>query len=274
MPRMQHAIAARMSDSMGDISLRSAASAAALVSAENSFSSVASDTDARDKPAQPKERGGLLSVSSVGSAGSVGSASGGLTVGVPSPVSVDGFEPTNLADSDEEPEEGAGSVAGPEKTELAAERAGDWVRPSPLRLGTCTEAISSPQMRFLVCAQDDWDDWDEEAEDIDDLVLEFGRCINTLRVEFGPQAARPGAKATAARQHLGISARPVWSTLFAILPGVTPQVVPGGATASSLAPLAPDDDIITSWLLQKSRDLQAARSSGMGAAKAAAPARS
>ena len=209
---MQHSIAARMSDSMGDISLRSAASAAALVSAENSFSSAASDTDARDKSAQPQERGGLLSVSSVGSVGSVGSASGGLTVGVPSPVSVDGFEPTNLADSDEEPEEGAGSVAGPEKTELAAERAGDWVRPSPLRLGTCTEAISSPQMRFLVCAQDDWDDWDEEAEDIDDLVLEFGRCINTLRVEFGPQAARPGAKATAARQHLGISARPVWST--------------------------------------------------------------
>ena len=128
-PRMQHSIAARMSDSMGDISLRSAASAAALVSAENSFSSAASDTDARDKSAQPQERGGLLSVSSVGSVGSVGSASGGLTVGVPSPVSVDGFEPTNLADSDEEPEEGAGSVAGPEKTELAAERAGDWVRP-------------------------------------------------------------------------------------------------------------------------------------------------
>ena len=46
-------------------------------------------------------------------------------------VSVDGFEPTNLADSDEEPEEGAGSVAGPEKTELAAERAGDWVRAPP-----------------------------------------------------------------------------------------------------------------------------------------------
>ena len=126
----------------------------------------------------------------------------------------------------------------------------------------------------MLCAQDDWDDWDEEAEDIDDLVLEFGRCINTLRVEFGPQAARPGAKATAARQHLGISARPVWSTLFAILPGVTPQVVPGGATASSLAPLAPDDDIITNWLLEKSRDLQAARSSGMGAAKAVVPARS
>ena len=140
-----------------------------------------------------------------------------------------------------------------------------------------TEAISSPQMRFLVCAQDDWDDWDEEAEDIDDLVLEFGRCINTLRVEFGPKAARPGAKATAARQHLGISARPVWSTHFAILPGRSNAAnvgVPGGAAASSLAPLAPDDDIITHWLLEKTRDLQAARSSGMGAAKAAAPARS
>ena len=132
-------------------------------------------------------------------------------------------------------------------------------------------------MRFLVCAQDDWDDWDEEAEDIDDLVLEFGRCINTLRVEFGPKAARPGAKATAARQHLGISARPVWSTHFAILPGRRNAAnvgVPGGAAASGLAPLAPDDDIITHWLLEKTRDLQAARSSGMGAAKAVVPARS
>ena len=175
--RLQHTIAARMSDSMGEISRsqsprsRLEGSGPAGISAENSFNSVTSEgswTEERsgDQPA-PLER-------------SIGQERGKerrIAVGVPSPVSVEGFEdaagglPGGLADSDDEDagESGSVSVAGPEKTELAVERASDW---------------------------DDWDDWDEEAEDIDDLVLEFGRCITSIRAEFGPLISTGNGKHT------------------------------------------------------------------------------
>lgn len=84
-----------------------------------------------------------------------------LSVGVPSPVSVEGFEsgglPGGLVDSDEDDvgESGSVSVAGPEKTELTVERAGDW---------------------------DDWDDWDEEADDIDDLVRHNSQLAHTMPI--------------------------------------------------------------------------------------------
>jgi hypothetical protein len=166
-----------------------------------------------------------------------------LSLGVPSPVSVEGFESGGLsgglADSDEDDvgESGSVSVAGPEKAELTVERAGDW---------------------------DDWDDWDEEADDIDDLVrhpsqsstppvmnsvscrlipwavaagidtgaaqvLEFGRCITSIRAEFGQSAAVVAGTDTEAsrRQFLGI--RRVEDALL------------------DSTPLAPDDDIIINW---------------------------
>jgi hypothetical protein len=241
LPQLQHSVAARMSDSMGEYVDKSSVAATVGVAPE----------DTLELPG-----GGRGSVGGGGTAASSSPAaasnphldgpgrrsSGALRVA----VFTGGSAGPDSAQPESDDEDEAGAYNGSSKAELPVE-SGDW---------------------------DDWDDWDEEEEgtlencfahsvsrqstcaatgraehctyvaivvDIDDVIVEFGKCIKVVtrlaQAPSDPAAAR-------VRQRMGI--RPDGASEPSAR-GAGPGAPPSDADACS----PPSDLLIIRWLLEK-----------------------